>query len=77
MVFIPKGEKIGDPEGVFRAPNETRPLSLSNAVAKLIAAALNATLSIICADSVHEVQQGFVRGRSIIDNVIALEAYAT
>jgi endonuclease/exonuclease/phosphatase family metal-dependent hydrolase len=77
MVFLPKGEFDGDAHGIARLPESTRPLTLSNAVAKVIAAALNASLSQLAARTVSARQRGFVRGRNLLDNVIETEAAAT
>ena len=76
MVFLPKGEQDGDQHGIARLPESTRPLSLSNAVAKVIASALNASLSQLAARSVSARQRGFVRGRHLLDNVLETEASA-
>ena len=76
MVFLPKGEQDGDEHGIARLPESTRPLSLSNAVAKVIASALNASLSQCAARTVSPRQRGFVRGRHLLDNVIETEAAA-
>jgi hypothetical protein len=77
MVFLPKGEYDGDVFGLARLPESTRPLSLSNAVAKVVAAALNTSLSQLAARTVSARQRGFVRGRNLLDNVVETEAAAT
>ena len=76
MVFIPKGDQAEEDGTFIRKPSETRPLNLSNSVAKIIAAAINNTLSLLCAATVGPCQQGFIRGRSLIDNVVDVEATA-
>jgi len=76
MVFIPKGDQVEEGGSFVRKPTETRPLNLSNSVAKIIAAAINRTLSQLCAVTASPCQQGFIRGRSLIDNIIDVEATA-
>jgi endonuclease/exonuclease/phosphatase family metal-dependent hydrolase len=76
MVFLPKGEQDGDEHGIARLPESTRPLSLSNAVAKVVASAMNASLSQMAARTVSSRQRGFVRGRHLLDNVLETEASA-
>jgi endonuclease/exonuclease/phosphatase family metal-dependent hydrolase len=76
MVFLPKGEYDGDVHGIARTPEATRPLTLSNAVAKVLASAMNASLSQMAARTVSPRQRGFVRGRNLLDNVVETEAAA-
>jgi exonuclease III len=76
MVFLPKGELDGDAFGIARLPESTRPLSLSNAVAKIMASALNASLSQMAARTVTSRQRGFVKGRNLLDNILETEAAA-
>jgi hypothetical protein len=70
MVFIPKGEVDGDHIAIARTPSATRPITLSNSAAKLIALAVNDGLSILAQRTVLDRQRGFVRGRNILDNII-------
>ena len=76
MIFIPKGDLVEEDGSFIRKPSETRPLNLSNAVAKVLAAAINRSLSQLCAVTVSVNQQGFIQGRSLIDNIIGVEATA-
>ena len=75
MVFTPKGEPVAGGVGVQARPGDLRPLSLSNADQKLVALAINTTLSGICEGTVHSAQRGFRKGKLITDNVIELEAH--
>ncbi len=59
-----------------RAPSLTRPISLSNTSSKFFALALNQPLAQVAQVTVHPRQRGFVRGRSITDNVIEIEGFA-
>ena len=74
LVFIPKGEPVAGGVGVQARPGDLRPLSLSNADQKLVALAINVSLSRVCEGTVHSAQRGFRRGRLITDNVLELEA---
>ena len=74
LVFIPKGDPGAGGVGVQARPGDLRPLSLSNADQKLVALAINISLSRICESVVHDSQRGFRKGKVITDNVIELEA---
>ena len=74
LVFIPKGDPGAGGVGVQARPGDLRPLSLSNADQKLVALAINVSLSRMCEDVVHDSQRGFRKGKVITDNVIELEA---
>jgi hypothetical protein len=76
MVFIPKGELEADYVQVQRAPEATRPITLSNTVAKLFTKVLNGKLSELASSTVHGNQRGFVRGRRMQDNIIEAESLA-
>ena len=76
MISLPKGKRPEDPEGLARKLGDTRPLNLSNAVAKIIASAINHTLARVCEKVVPNAQQSFIRGRSLISNVITVDAHA-
>ena len=47
---------------------------MSNADQKLVALAINSSLSKVCEDTVHSAQHGFRRGKLITDNALELEA---
>jgi hypothetical protein len=76
VVFIPKGDYEGDDIQIRRAPGDTRPISLSNTDNKLLAAILNHKLTALASATVTQQQRGFVRGRSLVDNVLEIEALA-
>ena len=76
MVFLPK---VSPPPGEDTAeckPSETRPLSLSNTDSKILAKALARPLEIIGTTYVVEAQQGNVKGRDILSNVVQVETKA-
>jgi hypothetical protein len=75
LVFIPKGDEVGDLGLVARAPGLTRPISLSNTASKFFALAVNRPLAQSAQVTVHPRQRGFVAGRSITDNVIEIEGF--
>ena len=74
LMFIPQGDPGAGGVGVQARPGDLRPLSLSNADQKLVALAINVSLSRMCEDTVHSSQRGFRKGKVITGNVIELEA---
>jgi hypothetical protein len=76
LVFIPKGEEDGDPVQVRRHVSDVRPISLSDTCSKLFANMINEKLTKLAKATVLPQQRGFVRGRSLIDNVLEIEAMA-
>jgi hypothetical protein len=75
FIFIPKGEHGDDlPHSVSRAAGQMRPLSLSNADSKILAAAVAFPLTDFVDLNVHEHQRGGIRGRQLVDNLIDVEA---
>jgi hypothetical protein len=79
LVFIPKGEEaLNDIDGsTARSPANTRPISLGNTDNKIFAGAINHVLAGATAKVIGQYQQGFIRGRSIVHQVIALDGYAS
>jgi endonuclease/exonuclease/phosphatase family metal-dependent hydrolase len=75
MVLIPKGELDGDHLAIARAPEATRPITLSNSIAKIFAMCLNRGLSQLAQSTVLPRQRGFVRGRHLIDNILETESF--
>lgn len=64
-------------ENEYRAsPGQYRPLTLANSCQKLIAKVFNGMLETVTVGCVSPLQRGFVRGRSIVDNVLEVEASA-
>ena len=57
----------GTPSRWARTPDSTRPIAMSNSVAKLLAMAINRSLAPIAQHTIIDRQRGFVRGRSITD----------
>jgi hypothetical protein len=76
LACIPKGDAPGDHIGVARTPDSTRPIAMSNAVAKLMAMAINRALAPAASQTILDRQRGFVRGRSITDNILETESMA-
>ena len=75
LMFLPKDSADGIATSA-KKPDDSRPLCLSNTDAKLVASMLNSTLSAIAAESVHLAQAGFIKHRSMTDNVLSIEAAA-
>ena len=79
MVFLAKGvSDLGDSgnDGVNKSPEDTRPLSLGNTDAKMIAMLADDALSSCARRTVALEQTGFVRGRSMSDNIMPIESQA-
>jgi exonuclease III len=76
LACIPKGDAPGDHLGVARTPGSTRPIAMSNSVAKVLAMAVNRSLAPIAQRTILDRQRGFVRGRSITDNILETESLA-
>ena len=79
LVFIPKGEDtLNDINGTTaRTPANTRPISLSNTDNKVFSGAINHVLAAATSAVIGQYQQGFIRGRSIVHQVVALDGYAS
>jgi hypothetical protein len=75
LIFLPKGEVDADSFHTARTPDTTRPLNWSNTMAKLVAAAINCSLSALAARTVVGQQRGFVKGRCLVDNVIEVDDF--
>jgi endonuclease/exonuclease/phosphatase family metal-dependent hydrolase len=76
LACIPKGDAPGDHVGISRTPEATRPIAMSNALAKLLAMAVNRSLAPVAQQTVLDRQRGFMRGRSITDNILETESMA-
>jgi hypothetical protein len=63
LTFLPKGEVDADAFHTARTPDTTRPLNLSNTIAKLIAAAINRPLAAMAARTVVGQQRGLHEGQ--------------
>ena len=86
LVFLPKPDKNAvqepvtatsmiSPSLVIRAPDDTRPLNLSNTDAKLFAKALNIPLSEAASLGCSSHQRGFINGRLPAEGPVLLSAY--
>ena len=75
ICFLPKDTGAQTSGEVFKAPEATRPLTLSNTDNKLFGSALSIPLGQQAQYSCAELQCGFIKGRNIIDNLIALESH--
>lgn len=76
LALIAKGDDEQDADLVSRAPEDTRPLSLSNTDAKILAAAVKEACEEPVSSWACGVQRGFTRNKMLIDNVIEIEAHA-
>jgi hypothetical protein len=74
MIFLPKGELEDDIFQTRRTADATRPLNLSNTIAKVIASALSRPLTSVAKHTVVAQQRGFIQGRCLIDNIVELDA---
>lgn len=74
VVFIPKAVlSAGECEHRASAA-QYRPLMLANSCQKFVAKVLNRLLEVVAAETVSPLQWGFVRGRSLVDNVLDIVA---
>ena len=78
FVFLGKGVEASDIEHdklgqLHRSPKNTRPLSLSNCSAKAVAGGLSDPLGELASETVQEAQQGGIRGRTIVRDVLDVE----
>ena len=77
--FPPKGQQEDDgsagPGCVERLPTETPPLTMKNTDNKLIAAAVTYAAMPTFKDTVNNIQQGFVPGRSFVGNDAQLDLH--
>ncbi|CAK0879300.1 unnamed protein product [Prorocentrum cordatum] len=74
MVFLPKSPTgqaaiVGD----YCAPSDTRPLNISNCENRLPANAVRLRVEPLLAEWVSDMQQGFLVGRSLFSNVVAVD----
>ena len=73
LALLAKGEHPEDQVFVARAPEETRPLSLSNTDAKLFAMAIKTAASKRVESWASGTQRGFLTGRQMLDNALEVE----
>ena len=55
---------------------DTRPLALLNSDRKVAAAVVSDVCAEVCTAGLHSIQNGFVRGRNFLDNVVDLDGHA-
>ena len=70
-IFVPKGGLENDHVQVVREAGDNRPLSLKNSDGKIGTAAVNSTLVPVLKQGAHKSQNGFVKGRQLLQNVRA------
>ena len=75
-VFPPKNSLQGDSEEVIRDPFSLRPISLKNTDNKIIASAVNFSISAAIASKACPIQRGFIPGRRALENVLDLDTKA-
>ena len=73
MVFPHKGGHAGDNEDVVRSASETRPIILKNCDNEIIAGVVNRSISPVLESSASTVQNGFIKGRNFLHNVVKLD----
>ena len=74
LCCLPKKPSGHDPtEGDYFKPSATRPLSLVNTDNRLIAGAFRLLLEPHIANVVSQLQRGFLRGRSMLQNVLDID----
>ena len=72
IVFLPKTD-VSCPGGLIAAPGAMRPLGLKNTDNKALAATLASTIARAIRRAASPVQQGFVQGRRLTDNIIEID----
>ena len=79
LICIPKGEDSPcDVDGFSaRTPAQTRPITLGNTDNKIMSAAINRPLATATAEVIEDYQQGFIKGRSIANQVLMLDGMST
>ena len=77
LAFLPKGKEDDDIIcGAFRAPSAARAIALKNADCKLVDAATNAKIAQAVEAASPAPQKAFLRGRSFLDHVLAMDVKA-
>ena len=74
LVCLPKAHALEDPDlGQYFKPGDTRPLSIVNCDNRLVASAMRMRWEVHADKYVRERQQGFLKGRSILRNLVDVE----
>ena len=76
IAFVAKKLGAADMFGASREPSATRPILLRTAAARILAAAVNESISPQLTVQLHHSQRGCVRGRNFLENVIELDGTA-
>ena len=74
FAFFAKGSEASDDVLVARSACDTRPLSLSNAVPKVVAGAIATPFEKVAQTCVSQEQRAFIHGRVMMDSVIDIES---
>ena len=75
-IFVPKGELENDHVQIVREAEDNRPLTLKNVDGKIGAAAVNSITIPLIKDGAHKSQNGFVKGRQLLQNVVDSDTLA-
>ena len=75
-MFPPKGKKPGDLVLVQRSPVETRPLKCKNHDNKVLSGERNFAIAKNIRQYASELQNGFIKGRNFLCNVVGIDAFA-
>ena len=76
VMFPPKGKRPDDVSLVARHSSETRPLKCKDHDNKIISGEINHSLSWVVKKYANTLQNGFIKGRNFLCNVVAIDAYA-
>ena len=76
MANIPKGEELDDHIEIVRKATDTRPINLKNTDNKIVAKALNISITPALMSQACELQNGFVRGRQLGQNSLDLDTHS-
>ena len=71
LIFIPKGEAEQDAQqGAYHTAKNTRPISIVNCDNRILAGAARLAWEPMMNSEIHESQRGFLKGRSMLANVV-------
>ena len=70
LCLLPKKPKLVDHRGDIYSPENLRPLSIVSTFNRVIANAMRRKLASRLEELIGPTQKGFMKGRSILDNVI-------
>ena len=72
-----KASAVHENMGEYYTPSDTRPLSIVNTDNRIIASAMRLTWEPIFNNWVSKVQRGFLKGRSMLANIIDIDEAST